>query len=516
MIVLSSNSGPYFRIAVPQDAAVSTSFLTILILHIFFRTPRRATMVMVAGIRSILQACGASPTALSLLPKDPRTILNRMDLDPRTMSYLQCPACYALYPFSGAATREIPPNAVKHCTHRPTPGCDPCGVPLWEDRRLGGEILKVPCRKYVHQSLKEWVGRLLSRPGIEDILDAPHDQPAPGHMGDIWDSPVLKNFRDVDNTPFFAKHSDELRLAFSLGADSFHPLGALEAKQCMSATAIYMVLLNLPKDQRFKYKNMYLVGVIPGPSKPSLEQINHALCLLVRELLEFLKGVYYTRTYKFPNGRFSKGAMIALVCDMLAARQVAGFGSVTSTFFCTFCLLTIQDIENLQKETWPVRTLHNHLECAREWKDCRSKRDRERLFRLHGIRWSALLDLPYWNPMLFTILDSMHTAFLGLFQSHCRKVWRIDVSVDGGDGSLFRAKKPTARPSNSILNTWLQLIKTNPHNLLERLTADSTPRNVLWHICVDNGLRHASGKTALAKAIIEWVRSSLNSHVPPS
>ena len=152
---------------------------------------------------------------------------------------------------------------------------------------------------------------------------------------------MLKNLRDDDNTPFFAKHGDELRLAFSLGADSFHPLGSLEAKQSMSATALYMVLLNLPKDQRFKYKNMYLVGVIPGPSKPSLEQINHVLSLLVLELLEFWKGVYYTQTYKFPGGRLSKGALIALVCDMLAARQVAGFGSVTSTFFCTFCLLAI-------------------------------------------------------------------------------------------------------------------------------------------------------------------------------
>jgi len=273
----------------------------------------------------------------------------------------------------------------------------------------------------------------------------------------------------------------------------------------MSATAIYMVLLNLPKDQRFKYKNMYLVGVIPGPSKPSLEQINHALILLVRELLEFWKGVYYTRTCKFPNGRFSKGAMIALVCDMLAARQVAGFGSVTSTFFCTFCLLTIQDIENLHKHTWPERTLHNHLESAREWRDCQSDRDRDRHFRLHGIRWSALLELPYWNPILFTILDSMHAAFLGLFQTHCRKVWRIDVSVEGGDGSFFHIKKQMERPPDSTLRRWLQTIKENPKNLLEHLTADNVPKNVLWHICVDNGLRHAGGKRALAKAIIEWV-----------
>ena len=466
---------------------------------------------MVAGIQSILRAAKVPPETIDLLPKDPRTIVNRMDLDPRTTSYLQCPSCYALYPFPGTGFHNLPPDAIEYCTHRRTPESDPCGVPLWRDRRVGGKTLKVPSRKYIHQSLKEWVGRLLARPGVEDMFDAAYNQSAADRMTDIWDSPVLKNLRDKHGTPFFARHGNELRLAFSLGADSFHPLGSLEAKQSMSATAIYMVLLNFPKDQRFQYKNMYLVGVIPGPSKPSLEQINHALSLLVLELLEFWKGVYYTRTYKFPSGRLSMGAMIALVADMLAARQVAGFGSVTSTYFCTFCLLTIQDIENLQKRTWPKRAFHTHLECAREWKNCQSERDRDRLFKLHGVRWSALLDLPYWNPILYTVLDSMHAAFLGLFQSHCRKVWRIDVSVEGGDGSFLHAKKPVLRPSDSVLRGWLKLIRENPGDLLERLTGENVPRSVLWHICVDNGLRHAGAKRALAKGIVEWVRLSFGS-----
>ena len=462
---------------------------------------------MIAGIRSILAVTQVPSQIIDSLPIDPRTIVSRMDLDPRTTSYLQCPACFALYPYPGTGFRRLPPNTIERCDHRPTPESAPCGVPLWKDRRIGATTLKVPSRKYVHQSLKEWVGRLITRPGIEDALDAAYDKPAADRMTDIWDSPVLRKFRDVDGTPFFAKHGDDLRLAFSLGADSFHPLGSLEAKQSMSSTAIYMVVLNLPKEERFKYKNMYLAGVIPGPSKPSLEQINHALACLVRELLDFWKGVFYTWTYKFPAGRFSKGAMIPLVADMLAARQVAGFGSATSTFFCTFCLLTIQDIENLRKDTWPGRRLHDHLEFAREWKNCENERDRGHLFRLHGIRWSALLELPYWNPILYTVLDSMHAAFLGLFQSHCRKVWGIDVSVEGGDGSLLHPKKPVPRPSDATLRQWLQLIQENPRNLFERLSAETTTRSVLWHICFDNGLRHAGSKRALAKGIVEWVRT---------
>jgi hypothetical protein len=334
--------------------------------------------------------------------------------------------------------------------------------------------------------------------------EAHHRQPT-GRMEDIWDSPILRNFRDVDRTPFFGKHGDNLRLAFSLGADGFHPLGSLEAKQTMSATALYMVVLNFPPHLRYKYRNMYLVGVIPGPGKPSLDQINHATSLLVKELLEFWTGVYFTRTAKFLNGRFSKGALVALVCDMLAARQMAGFGSVTSTLFCTFCALTIQEIENLQKETWPERKLHHHLQCAREWRDSESEKGREHLFKLHGIRWSALLDLPYWNPILFTVLDSMHAAYLGLFQTHCRWIWGINVSVEGGDGTFLRANKPPPQPSDKVLREWIRIIQKNPKNLFKLLTAKKTPKNVLWHICADNGLRHAGGKHALAEAIVEWV-----------
>ena len=508
--------GPYFNNSLPQNRPLAISFLTILILHLFFRTPRRAARVLIGGLRGMLMATRQPLRIINLLPQDPRTIVKKFDLDPRTTSYLQCPACYALYAFPGTGFHHLPPDTIEHCTHRSTPESAPCGVPLWRDHRVGATILKVPSRKYVHQSLKEWVGRLLTRPGVEDVLDAAYDQPASDRMTDVWDSPVLRKFRDVDNTPFFAKHGHEARLAFSLGADSFHPLGSLEAKQTMSATAIFMVLLNFPKEQRFKYKNMYLVGVIPGPSKPSLEQINHALILLVRELLEFWKGVYYTKTHKFPNGRLSKGALMALVCDMLAARQVAGFGSATSTFFCTFCLLTIQDIENTNKDTWPPRELHKHLECARQWRDCQSERERERLFRLHGIRWSALLDLPYWNPMVSTILDSMHGAYLGLSQTYCRKVLVIDLSVEGGDGSLFHVQKPTPRPSEPTLRKWLQIIQTNPRNLVEQLTGGGITKSVLWHICVDNGLRHAGGKLALAKAISDWVHLNLYSLYYPA
>ena len=378
----------------PPNPIIATVLLTILILHLIFRVPRRATYVMIAGFRSVLAAVSQGEDVPMAIPTDPRTIVGHFDLNPRTVSYLQCPVCYTLYGYTATDTSSSTPPDIERCTFRSTPASQPCDVPLWTERRVGGRVIRVPRRKYAHQSLKEWMGRLLARPGVEDILDRLLERPNSGRLTDIWDSPVFRKFRDEDGSPFFAKHGDEARFAFSLGADSWHPLHNLEAKQLMSATAIYLVLLNFPEDQRYKHKNMYLAGVIPGPGKPSLEQINHVLSLVVKELLEFWKGVYFTRTAKFLDGRFSKGALIPLVCDMLAARQITGLRSVNSKFFCTFCLLMIQEIENLDKSSWPERWLYEQLVWAREWKECPSKRDRESLFKLHGVRWSALLDLP--------------------------------------------------------------------------------------------------------------------------
>ena len=105
----------------------------------------------------------------------------------------------------------------------------------------------------------------------------------------------------------------------------------LEAKQSVSCTAIYMIILNFPPHLRFLFHNMYLAGVIPGPGKPSLNQINHALSLLVVELLEFWRGVYYTIIFASQFGCLTKGVLIPLVCDMLSACQLLGLSSATST-----------------------------------------------------------------------------------------------------------------------------------------------------------------------------------------
>ena len=494
----------YLPTTLQKNPVVAVALITVSLMHLIFHLPRRASRVLIAGIRSVLALQGADQRTLDQIPTDPRTFVKRLALDPSTSTFIQCPGCYALYPHTGVVSSSLPDT--RYCVYQATPASPPCSIPLFEMRHVGGRAVYAPRRKYVHQSLKEWVGRLLARPGVEELLREPCNRPENPAMEDIWDSPVLRNIRDVDGESFFRGRGEDLRLAFSLNADGFNPLHMLEAKQTLTCTAIYLVVLNFPPHLRYLFRNMYLAGVIPGPGKPSLDQINHVLVIIVAELLDFWKGIFYAATASSPFALFVKGILIPLVCDMLAARQLAGFSSATSTNFCTFCLITIHDIEDLNKAGWPLRDVSKHLHYAELWKGSASKAVQDTTFKKHGVRWSALLDLPYWNPLLFTVVDTMHSTYLGMVHSHCRRVWGINASIEGGDGSVLRSTNLVPRPADDLLSHWLGVIRTTRDPEILRNTLSTAPKDTLWHICVDNGLRSVGGRKLMARRIVEWVR----------
>ena len=327
-------------------------------------------------------------------------------------------------------------------------------------------------------------------------------------MEDMWDAGHLCKILLRKGERFLPGPTDEIRLAFSFLMDSFNPYHMKEAKQTVSSTAIWLVLVNLPAHLRNRPENMFLAGVIPGPRKPSLSDINHSLKLLVDVLLEFFDpGVLYSRTARHKQGCRVRAILVPVVSDMLAARQAGGFASATATYFCTQCYLKVQDVENLDRKTWPPRDVVEHLEVAKQWRDAETFDRQETLFKTHGVRWSPLLDLPYWNPVLFTAIEPMHVFDAGLFQNHCRQVWGINTSTVGGDRTASSTTKTTPRPSDSEMKKWYDIIRTTEQHdrLLEQLNGRDCARDTLWHICADHNLRRAGNKWQLAITIVEWV-----------
>lgn len=333
-------------------------------------------------------------------------------------------------------------------------------------------------------------------------------------IDDIWRSKVFSDLKDSEGNPFLPGPAGEGRLVFSLSVDSFNPFHNKTAKQTVSSTGIWLVLLNLPQHLRYLQENMYLAGVIPGPDKPSLTDIYHYVDLLIDEMLEFWEpGVCFSRTEKAALGRLFKGMLVPVVCDMLAARQIIGMGSTTSRNFCTRCDIDMDDIHIVDKALWPAKDVAHMRDYAERWKNAPSEKARDSLFDASGIRWSPLYRLSYWDPVRFTIIDPMHALDLNLLSNHCRNLFRIDSKHNGGNGaSTVLPSAPHQRISKkdeTLARKCVNLIESNPPNLEERLL--SYHRKILYTVCFDNQImREGSNvvigtKRVLADNISVWV-----------
>ncbi|EIW59184.1 uncharacterized protein TRAVEDRAFT_100835, partial [Trametes versicolor FP-101664 SS1] len=185
--------------------------------------------------------------------------------------------------------------------------------------------------------------------------------------------------------------------------------------------------------------------------KPSLDQINHFLKPLVDELLVLWEtGVFFSRTANYPSGRLVRCALIPLVCDLPAARQTAGFGAHNAKFFCSMCHQKRSDIDDLDISSWIPRSCEEHREAAQAWKDKATPAQREAAFKDNSTRWSELLNLPYWDPISYTVIDSMHNHYLGLLKHHCRKIWGMNASSEDAEDPDAAGPSPPSEEDLSI------------------------------------------------------------------
>lgn len=497
--------------------ARTASLISLIMENIYFST-RRALRTQLAGFRDLLRTSGIPN--VEQIPIDPRSS-SQFRIDAVTLQFICCPKCYCLYPYHPGDFPDNPTSsATSNCTFKSTPESPKCDAPLWKTRDIGADrVRSTPIMKYLHQDIKHWVGRLLSRRGIEDLVDEYPSLPLPAldaPLEDIWFSKVFRSLKDVSGMPFFPPPEGEGRLVFGLSVDSFNPFHMKTAKQSASSTAIWLVLLNLPPHLRYLPENMCLVGIIPD--KPSSEEMNHSIQLVVREFLQFWDpGVFFSRTRRHRMGKLYKGMLVPLVADMLAARQVIGFpGSTTAHYFCNSCDLDYDDVDVLDRDEWPAKDVEHIRRVAKGWKEAANETDRSKIFKAFGVRWSPLYDLPYWDPVVFTVVDSMHALDLNLIQNHCRQLFQIDPKHTGGDGTLVTPHRSGNHRVSSDQDIrdhkrCVILIRKNEPDMVYRILQYS--RIVLYTVCVDNdikGFNHSvivGTKWVLAQNIHHWVSS---------
>jgi hypothetical protein len=428
------------------------------------------------------------------IPKDVRTVMRRLALNPSYKSFICCPECSSCFPDSG-------PDSLGYCswkhasTDSPTQAQETChcGCPLRKTRNVRSHEYDIPVRRFFYHDFNEWLGEMLCRPGMEDMMDREFLQSLDGIMGDIWDAPGLYEISGPDGHPFICKcqGDNEGRYLFNFNMDGFNPFQLKQAGRSATVMGLYMVCLNLPPNERFKTENMFLVGVIPGPKEPSMQEINHFLKPLVDDLLEsYVNGVRYTRTWKYPNGRNTRSALALIICDLLAARQALGFSGPQSTNFCSYCKLRLKDISNLDVTSWELRSDEEYRREALKWLDA-SEVECVKITNDYGVRYhSEFLRLPYFNPIRSLCVDPMHAFFLRIFSRHCQDIWGMDARIEDGDGLASDPVSFEIRSSPHFGEAFLALRS----GTLETLGRHKT--TTLRHLAADQSIP-AKGKSHL-------------------
>ncbi|KAF9521851.1 hypothetical protein CPB83DRAFT_778008 [Crepidotus variabilis] len=178
-----------------------------------------------------------------------------------------------------------------------------------------------------------------------------------------------------------------------------------------------VVCLSLPADLQYSLENMFLVGVILGPNEPPLTAVSHNLTLVVDLFLEFWDpGVYFSCTTDYPHGCLVECALILVVCNLFAARKLAGCAETGHEYFCSVCNCA-QKIHGINTTNYHLWICCTNTECwaaSAKFLQSTTAAEQASTFDQTGVCFTELLCLPHFNVARCVVVDSMHNLFLGL------------------------------------------------------------------------------------------------------
>ncbi|KAF9442936.1 hypothetical protein P691DRAFT_779151 [Macrolepiota fuliginosa MF-IS2] len=143
----------------------------------------------------------------SEIPTTIDTLVSHLKIEPKAKPYMCCQHCFCLYD----SDKPIP----NVCTFEDDKGEGECREQLRKKKS------HMPLHEYVMHDLKDWLARLYTQPGMEELLDHhTHVQPpSDGIMSNIWDAPIVREFCGPDGRPFFGDKGTEGCLIFSINMD---------------------------------------------------------------------------------------------------------------------------------------------------------------------------------------------------------------------------------------------------------------------------------------------------------
>jgi hypothetical protein len=370
------------------------------------------------------------------LPQTVQTVMSKFGLDGKCVIYCVCPDCDCTYP------PDVNDQYPRTCSGKPTPESRCSAALLSEEGK--------PLKTFSHHLFADYLAGLLSRADLEDDMDeacarfvdraSTDPRPRSAIMTSPFDAEFVKTFIGPDGKPFISVDHGELRLLFSLCLDFFQPEGTSRRGKHQSIGLISLACLNLSPDVRYRPENMW-ADIIPGPREPSLTATNHYLRPLVDEMsLSWHRGHRFSRTANCQQGRIARGAIAIGVFDLPAARKTAAFAPHGHRIFCHVCnAWDCEDadghsvkLDKLRRRTdhssWALRDVHELRRAAEAWRDAPTVAEQESIFKKHGVRYSELWRLSYWDPTRMMIVDPMHAVLEGVARFHTLKALRLTES----------------------------------------------------------------------------------------
>ena len=266
----------------------------------------------------------------------------------------------------------------------------------------------------------------LKRPNFEQACEQWRNRQTDEQWyGDVYDGKLWKSFDQRNQREFFS-----LPQSFGLmvNVDWFQPF---KHRKDISVGVIYIVIMNLPRSERFKRENVIIVGIIPALSKEP-QSLNSFLDPLVGELTVLWHGIK-VKTKKAPvQGEEIRGALICCAADIPAARKLCGFVGHSANRGCSHCGKFFpggfgekKDYSGFDRSTWPRRTDSSHRQNARKVEKCRTKTEKKKMESMLGTRYTSLLRLPYYGSITMCVIDPMYNLFLGtgkkMFKIWCER-----------------------------------------------------------------------------------------------
>ena len=269
-----------------------------------------------------------------------------------------------------------------------------------------------PIYYYCYNGIINSLEEILSRAGLPEKCEKWRGLHS-NCMTDIYDGKLWNDFQTVKGKDFL---NSPRNYGLMLNFDFFQPM---KHRHDYSVGVLYLVLLNLPRSERFKWENVIVIGIIPNMEKEP-KCLNEFLKPAISELQVLWKGIRLRNSLSSIPLMF-RAALLCTSSDIPASRKLCGIKGHSAELGCSKCLKRFpgafgekRNYSGFNRENWEKRTNKNHRTTASKLKACKTKAQASDISKKFGVNfYSCLLDLEYFDVIRFCAIDPMHNLFLG-------------------------------------------------------------------------------------------------------